>query len=75
MAMAMLHNELKGMDHRASFKHIFSPYKHIHLWVGLKGKTNLKFGHVAYQFKGKEIWTSIEANTLTFHTPLASGPV
>ena len=26
--MVMLHNKLKGMQHRAQCKHIFSPYTH-----------------------------------------------
>ena len=26
--MAMLHNKLKGMEHRAQCKHMFSPYTH-----------------------------------------------
>ena len=37
--MVMLHIKLKGMEHRALCKHIFSPYTHtLNLWVGLKGK-------------------------------------
>ena len=47
--MVMLHNKLKGIEHRAPWKHILS------LWVGLKDKTNSECGHVAYQIKGKEV--------------------
>ena len=36
----------------------------------IKGKKKSVCSHVAYQIKGKEEWTNIEANTLTIHTPL-----
>ena len=35
-----------------------------------KVKKKSECGHLAYQIKGKEVWTNIEANTLTLHTPL-----
>ena len=37
-----------------------------------KKKIISKCHHVAYQIKGKEVRTNIEAYTLTFHTPLTS---
>ena len=60
--IVMLHIKLKGMEHRAPCKHIFSPYI-LNLWVGLNYKKS-ECGHVAYQ-KGKEVQTNIEANNLT----------
>ena len=39
--MVMLHIKYKGMEQRASCKHIFSPYTHPQLWVGLKGKKKM----------------------------------
>ena len=68
----MLHIKLKGMEHRAPCKNIFSPYTTLNPWVGLKGKQNSEYGHVAYQIEGKEVQTNIEANSLTLHTPLTS---
>ena len=65
----MLHNKLKGMEHRAPCKHVFSPYIHPQPVGWIKGKKNIsECGHVAYQIKGQEVWTNIEANSLTLHT-------
>ena len=41
--------------------------------VGLKCKIISEWDRVAYQIKGKEVKTYIEANALTLHTPLTSG--
>ena len=52
-----MHVKLKGMEHRAPHKHIFS-YTHLPpLGSGQKVKTFLsECGHVAlYQIKGKEL--------------------
>ena len=68
----MLHYKLKGMEHRAPCKHIFYPYTHPQPVGWIKRKKS-ECGHVAYQIKGKEVQTNIEANALTLHTPLASG--
>ena len=48
--MVMLHNKLKGMVHRAPCK-LHTPLD----WVGLQDRKNSACGHVAYQFKGKEV--------------------
>ena len=64
--MVMLHNKLKEMEYRA---HAYTYYHPLNLWVALKVKKSV-CSHVAYQIKGKEVWTNIEANTLTIHTPL-----
>ena len=70
--MVMLHNKLKGMEHRAPRKHIFYPYTHPQHVVWIIRKKS-ECGHAAYRIKGREVQTNIESNTLTLHTPLASG--
>ena len=50
--MIMLHNKLKGMEHRAPYSLLTHT---LNLWVGLKGKRSSECGHVAYQIKGKEV--------------------
>ena len=60
-------HQIKGMEHRAPCKHILPPYTTLNLSVGLKGKNNSECGHVAYQFKGKEITTSKHFDLI--HTP------
>ena len=56
--MVMLHIKLKGMEHRAPLKHIFSPYTNLNLWVRLKGKQKSECGH------GKKIcmWSFCTSN-------------
>ena len=44
----------------------------LNMWVELKGK-KIECGHVAYQRKGKEVYSYIITNTLALHTHLASG--
>ena len=68
--MVMLHIKLKGMELRAQCKYIYSPYTHPQMRVGLKCKINSECDRAAYQIKGKEVQTYIEANTLTLHPPL-----
>ena len=53
--MVMLHIKLKGMGHRAPRKHIFSPYTHTQLYVGLYHKINSECDRVVYKIKGKEV--------------------
>ena len=66
LKVAMSHIKLKGMMLRAPCKHIFCSYIH-------QVKRNSECGHVAYQIKGKEVLTNIEAKTWTLHTPLTTG--
>ena len=49
----MLHNKLKEMEHRASCKHIFSPYTHPQT-VGLKDKNNLNVVMLHIKLRGKK---------------------
>ena len=72
LKIVMLHIKLKGMERRrAPCKHIFCPYTHPRpVGWGQKFKTFFsECGHVAYQIKEKEVWTSMQAKTLTLHTP------
>ena len=49
--------QLKRMEHRESYKHIFCPYTHTHtlnLWVGLKDEKNLKVVQLHIKLKGKK---------------------
>ena len=49
------------MEHRAHASTIILSLTHtLNLWVGLKGS---ECGLAAYQIKGKELCTNIEANT------------
>ena len=52
-SMVMLNIKLKGMEHRAPFKHKLSHYIHRNLWVGFKSKNKSECVHAAYQIKGK----------------------
>ena len=45
----------KGMEHRAPYKHIFSPYTHPHPVGWIKRLKKSDCGHVAYQIKEKEV--------------------
>ena len=62
----MLHINLKGIELRARCKPISCPYTNPQS-VGrvIKGKNYSECGHAAYQIKGKEVYTNIEAKTLT----------
>ena len=65
-------HKFKGNGAKSTMQaHILSLHTHtLNLWVWLKGKIKSERGHVAYQIKGKDVRTNIEANTLTLHTPL-----
>ena len=67
----MLHNKLKGMEHRAPWKHCHILSLHTTSTCGFDQKVNKnsECGHVAYQIKGKYVSTNIEANTLTLNIP------
>ena len=55
--MVMFHIELKGMEHRAPYKHIFCAYIYpLPLWWGQRSKHFFsENSHVANQIKGKEV--------------------
>ena len=62
------------MEIRAQCKHIFCPYTHPQLVVGLKGKkTDFECSHVAYQIKVGSVKINLESKVLTIHTSLTSG--
>ena len=71
----MLHFKLKGLERRSPSKHMFCPYTQPRpLGLGRKVKhVRSECGHVAYQIKGKEVYTNIIAQVLTLHTTLTSG--
>ena len=66
----MLHIKLKGMERTAPCKHMSL---HTPSTCAVESKAQNFFfsecGHVAYQIKGKEVWTSMQEKTLTLHTP------
>ena len=51
----MLHNKLKGMEHRAPCEHLFSPYAHPQHVGWIKSYKKSECGHVSYQIKRKEL--------------------
>ena len=66
----MLHAKLKGMEHSS-----YSVLTHTHpqpVSRVIKGKKKSECGHVAYQIKGKEVKTDIEAKYVSLPTPLTS---
>ena len=75
LKVIMLHIKLKGMERRAPWKSIYCPYT-LAPW-GLVERSNHfhECGHVAYQIKGKEVKTNIEAKSLTVHISLTLGLV
>ena len=52
--VVMLSIKLKGMEHRASCKHIFCPYTHSQPVGWIKRKKS-EYGHIPYQIKEKKV--------------------
>ena len=67
--MVMLHVKLKR--HTTTCKQTFCPYTDAQPLGGSKGKNIFfKYGHVAYQTKGNEMYHNMQADILPLHTPL-----
>ena len=62
------------MEHSAPYTHIFFPYTHLQSQMESKSQNIFpESSHVAYQIKGNGAYSTMQAHSMSLHTPSAPG--